>query len=155
ICLEDDLLRIFAAERLDAIMRGLGIRDDEAIVHPWMNKALETSQRRVQQRNFEIRKNLLKFDDVANDQRKDVLEQSIQFMKRADVSSIVRDMRQETAETMVNRYMPEKAYAEQWDIPDMMTDVDDVFGLRPPIDRWAAEEGIANPEVIERLVKEV
>jgi preprotein translocase subunit SecA len=85
ICLEDDLLRIFAADRLDAIMRGLGIRDGEAIVHPWMNKALETSQRRVEQRNFEIRKNLLKFDDVINDQRKAIFEQRIDFMRTADV----------------------------------------------------------------------
>jgi preprotein translocase subunit SecA len=155
ICLEDDLLRIFAAERLDAIMRGLGIREDEAIVHPWMNKALETSQRRVEQRNFEIRKNLLKFDDVINDQRKVVFEQRIEFMRTADVSGIVKDMRHEVAETAVSRAMPEKAYAEQWDVPGLIESVEEVFGISPPIAEWAHEEGIANAEVLERLLKEI
>ncbi len=155
ICLEDDLLRIFAAERLDAIMRGLGIREDEAIVHPWMNKALETSQRRVEQRNFEIRKNLLKFDDVINDQRKVIFEQRIDFMRTADVAPIIRDMRHSAAEMMVNRCMPEKAYAEQWATLDLEAMVEDTFGLQLPIADWAKEEGIANDEVRERLTKAV
>jgi preprotein translocase subunit SecA len=155
ICLEDDLLRIFAAERLDAIMRGLGIREDEAIVHPWMNKALETSQRRVEQRNFEIRKNLLKFDDVINDQRKVIFEQRIDFMRTADVAPIIRDMRHSAAEMMVNRCMPEKAYPEQWATLDLEAMVEDTFGLNLPIADWAKEEGIANDEVRERLVKAV
>jgi len=155
ICLEDDLLRIFAAERLDAIMRGLGIREDEAIVHPWMNKALETSQRRVEQRNFEIRKNLLKFDDVINDQRKVIFEQRIDFMRTADVAPIIRDMRHSAAEMMVNRCMPEKAYPEQWATLDLEAMVDDVFGIQVPIATWAQEEGIANDEVRERLTKAV
>ena len=155
ICLEDDLLRIFAAERLDAIMRGLGIQEDEAIVHPWMNKALETSQRRVEQRNFEIRKNLLKFDDVINDQRKVVFEQRIEFMRTADVSGIVKDMRHEVAETAINRAMPEKAYAEQWDVPGLIESIEEVFGISPPIADWAHEEGIANAECFERLLKEI
>ena len=103
ICLEDDLLRIFAAERLDAIMRGLGIQEDEAIIHPWMNKALETSQKRVEQRNFEIRKNLLKFDDVINDQRKAIFEQRIEFMRAADVAPIrSSDMRHERGREAVS-----------------------------------------------------
>jgi preprotein translocase subunit SecA len=155
ICLEDDLLRIFAAERLDAIMRGLGIREDEAIVHPWMNKALETSQRRVEQRNFEIRKNLLKFDDVINDQRKVIFEQRIDFMRTADVAPIIRDMRHSAAEMMVNRCMPEKAYPEQWAVLDLEAMVEDIFGLQVPIADWAKEEGIANDEVRERLIKTV
>ncbi|MGE3301780.1 MAG: preprotein translocase subunit SecA [Hyphomonadaceae bacterium] len=155
ICLEDDLLRIFAAERLDAIMRSLGIREDEAIVHPWMNKALETSQKRVEQRNFEIRKNLLKFDDVTNDQRKVVFEQRIEFMRVADVSPIVRDMRHEVVSSLVTRAMPEKAYAEQWDVAGLMETAEDIFGFAPPINIWAKEEGVANAEVSERLVKEV
>ncbi len=155
ICLEDDLLRIFAAERLDAIMRNLGIREDEAIVHPWMNKALETSQRRVEQRNFEIRKNLLKYDDVINDQRKVIFEQRIDFMRTSDVAPIIRDMRHSAAEMMVNRCMPEKAYPEQWAVADLEAMVEDVFGLELPITDWAKEEGIANEEVRERLVKHV
>jgi preprotein translocase subunit SecA len=155
ICLEDDLLRIFAADRLDAIMRGLGIQEGEAIVHPWMNKALETSQRRVEQRNFEIRKNLLKYDDVINDQRKAIFEQRIEFMRTADVASIIRDMRHDVVEKLVWRHMPEKAYPEQWNTPELMEEADEIFGFRSPVDRWAAEEGIAQPEIIERLTREV
>ncbi len=155
ICLEDDLLRIFAAERLDAIMRGLGIQEGEAIVHPWMNKALETSQRRVEQRNFEIRKNLLKYDDVINDQRKAIFEQRIEFMRTADVAPIVRDMRHDVAEKLVRRHMPEKAYPEQWDVAELTIEAEEIFGLHLPLDRWAAEEGIAQHEIIERLTREI
>ncbi len=155
ICLEDDLLRIFAADRLDAIMRGLGIQEGEAIVHPWMNKALETSQRRVEQRNYEIRKNLLKYDDVINDQRKAIFEQRIEFMRTADVAPIVKDMRHDVVEKLVWRHMPEKAYPEQWNTPELMDEAEEIFGFRSPVDRWAMEEGIAQQEIIERLTREV
>jgi preprotein translocase subunit SecA len=155
ICLEDDLLRIFAAERLDAIMRGLGIQDGEAIVHPWMNKALETSQRRVEQRNFEIRKNLLKYDDVINDQRKAIFEQRIEFMRTADVAPIVRDMRHDVTEKLISRHMPEKAYPEQWDIAGVTEEIEDIFGLRLPVAAWAAEEGVDQADILQRLTKEV
>ncbi|HYD87645.1 MAG TPA: preprotein translocase subunit SecA [Vitreimonas sp.] len=155
ICLEDDLLRIFAADRLDAIMRGLGIQEGEAIVHPWMNKALETSQRRVEQRNFEIRKNLLKYDDVINDQRKAIFEQRIEFMRTADVAPIVKDMRHDVVEKLVWRHMPEKAYPEQWNTPELMVEAEEIFGFRSPVDQWAMEEGIAQQEIIERLTREV
>ncbi|HWA01569.1 MAG TPA: preprotein translocase subunit SecA [Caulobacterales bacterium] len=155
ICLEDDLLRIFAAERLDAIMRGLGIQEGEAIVHPWMNKALETSQRRVEQRNFEIRKNLLKYDDVINDQRKAIFEQRIEFMRTADVAPIIRDMRHDVAEKLVHRFMPEKAYPEQWDIVELTAEAKEIFDIDAPFAAWAAEEGIAQDEIIERLIREI
>ncbi len=155
ICLEDDLLRIFAAERLDAIMRSLGIQEGEAIIHPWMNKALETSQRRVEQRNFEIRKNLLKYDDVINDQRKAIFEQRIEFMRTADVAPIVKDMRHDVVEKLVWRHMPEKAYPEQWNTPELMTEAEEIFGFTSPVDAWAREEGIAQQEIIERLTREV
>jgi preprotein translocase subunit SecA len=155
ICLEDDLLRIFAADRLDAIMRGLGIQEGEAIVHPWMNKALETSQRRVEQRNFEIRKNLLKYDDVINDQRKAIFEQRIEFMRTADVAPIVRDMRHDVVEKLVWRHMPEKAYPEQWNTPELIVEAEEIFGFKSPVDEWAAEEGIAQQEIIERLTRDV
>ncbi|MBB35687.1 MAG: preprotein translocase subunit SecA [Hirschia sp.] len=151
ICLEDDLLRIFAAERLDSIMRHLGIKEGEAIVHPWMNKALETSQRRVEQRNFEIRKNLLKYDDVTNDQRKAIFEQRIEFMRAADVSETIQEMREDTVESIVLRHMPEKSYAEQWNIEGLIEEVDESLGIRPPIAEWAAAEGVASAEVIEKL----
>ncbi|MBL8543122.1 MAG: preprotein translocase subunit SecA, partial [Hyphomonadaceae bacterium] len=155
ICLEDDLLRIFAADRLDAIMRGLGIQEGEAIVHPWMNKALETSQRRVEQRNFEIRKNLLKYDDVINDQRKAIFEQRIEFMRTADVSPIVRDMRHDVVEKLVWRHMPEKAYPEQWNTPELMLEAEEIFDIKAPVDQWAGEEGIAQQEIVERLTRTV
>jgi preprotein translocase subunit SecA len=155
ICLEDDLLRIFAAERLDAIMRGLGIQEGEAIVHPWMNKALETSQRRVEQRNFEIRKNLLRYDDVINDQRKAIFEQRIEFMRTADVAPIIRDMRHDVAEKLVWRHMPEKAYPEQWNVPELLIEADEIFGISIPFDRWAAEDGIAQQEIVDRVIREV
>ncbi|MET0182291.1 MAG: preprotein translocase subunit SecA [Caulobacterales bacterium] len=154
ICLEDDLLRIFAAERLDAIMRGLGIQEGEAIVHPWMNKALETSQRRVEQRNFEIRKNLLKYDDVTNDQRKAIFEQRIEFMRTADVSPIIRDMRHDVCDKLISRHMPEKAYPEQWDIAGLAEETIEIFGIEMPFSDWAAEEGIAHEEVLERMIRE-
>jgi len=153
ICLEDDLLRIFAAERLDGIMQALKIEEDEAIIHPWMNKALEISQKRVEQRNFEIRKNLLKYDDVINDQRKAVFAQRIDFMSSADVAETVKDMRNEVLETAVEAHMPLKALPEQWDSSGLREKVADIFDLDLPVDEWAREEGIASEEVLERLLK--
>jgi preprotein translocase subunit SecA len=155
ICLEDDLLRIFAADRLDSIMRTLGIQEGEAIVHPWMNKALETSQKRVEQRNFEIRKNLLKYDDVTNEQRKLIFEQRIEFMRTADVAPIVKDMRYDVVEKLVYKHMPEKAYPEQWAVRDLEDEIEEVTGLALPIEDWAGEEGIAHEEVLERIMAEV
>jgi preprotein translocase subunit SecA len=151
ICLEDDLLRIFAAERLDAIMRGLGIKEDEAITHKWMNKALETSQKRVEQRNFEIRKNLLKYDDVINDQRKVIFEQRIEFMRASSVIDTVRDMRHQMVEDMCFRHMPEKAYADQWNLSALEEEVADTLGLPSPVRAWASEEGAAAEEVSQKL----
>jgi preprotein translocase subunit SecA len=151
ICLEDDLLRIFAAERLDSIMRGLGIKEDEAITHKWMNKALETSQKRVEQRNFEIRKNLLKYDDVINDQRKVIFEQRIEFMRAPNVIDTVRDMRHQMVEDMCFRHMPEKAYADQWNLTGLEEEVADTLGLPSPVRAWASEEGSAAEEVSQKL----
>ncbi len=151
ICLEDDLLRIFAAERLDSIMRSLGIKEDEAITHKWMNKALETSQKRVEQRNFEIRKNLLKFDDVINDQRKAIFEQRIEFMRAASVSETINDMRRNVVDDMCTRHMPEKAYAEQWNMGDLEEEISDTLGMQLPVREWANEEGVGHEEVAQKL----
>ena len=151
ICLEDDLLRIFAAERLDAIMRGLGIKEDEAITHKWMNKALETSQKRVEQRNFEIRKNLLKFDDVTNDQRKAIFEQRIEFMRATSVNDTITEMRTQLVNDMCNRHMPEKAYQEQWNLADLEEEIADVLGLPVPVREWANTEGVEGKDIAERL----
>ena len=152
ISVQDDLLRIFAPERLDGIMRTLGMKEGEAIQHPWMSKALETSQRKVEQRNFDIRKNVLKYDDVMNDQRKAVFEQRIEFMTSDDVSDVIKDMRQQTAEDLVEAHIPPKAYADQWDVEGLTNEVKDTFGLDLPIADWAAEEGIADEEILERIV---
>ena len=155
ISLEDDLLRIFAAERLDGIMRRLGIQEDEAIVHPWMNKALETSQKKVEQRNFEMRKNLLKYDNVINDQRKAIFEQRIDFMRSGDVTETIASMRHEVAEDLVHAAMPARSYADQWDVDGLSEEVRKVFGIEPNIRKWASEEGVANTEIIERLVSDI
>ncbi|MBP9234246.1 MAG: preprotein translocase subunit SecA [Hyphomonadaceae bacterium] len=153
ICLEDDLLRIFAAERLDSIMRSLGIKEDEAITHKWMNKALETSQKRVEQRNFEIRKNLLKFDDVTNDQRKAIFEQRIEFMRAGSVIDTVTEMRHQLINDMCLRHMPEKAYQDQWNMTDLEEEIADVLGLSLPVREWSAEEGVATAEVAAKVIE--
>jgi preprotein translocase subunit SecA len=150
---EDDLLRIFAGERLDAIMRTFGVQENEAITHKWLNSAIATAQKKVEQRNYEIRKNLLKYDDVVNDQRKAVFEQRAEFMTADDISDVVAEMRHDTIEDFVTRHLPPKAYAEQWDVEGLEFHVRDWLGLDLPIKAWAAEDGIANEEIFERIVK--
>jgi preprotein translocase subunit SecA len=150
---EDDLLRIFAGERLDAIMRTFGVQEGEAITHKWLNTAIASAQKRVEQRNYEIRKNLLKYDDVVNDQRKAVFEQRQEFMEADDLSDVVDEMRLDTIEDLVSRHLPPKAYAEQWDVAGLEEHVRDHLGLDLPIRAWAAEDGIANEEIQERIVK--
>jgi preprotein translocase subunit SecA len=150
---EDDLLRIFAGERLDGIMRTFGVQEGEAITHKWLNSAIATAQKRVEQRNYEIRKNLLKYDDVVNDQRKAVFEQRAEFMAAADLSEVIGEMRRDTIEDFVTRHLPPKAYAEQWDVEGLEHHVREFLGLDLPIKAWAAEDGIANEEIEERIIK--
>ncbi len=150
---EDDLLRIFAGERLDAIMRTFGVQEGEAITHKWLNNAIATAQKRVEQRNYEIRKNLLKYDDVVNDQRKAVFEQRQEFMESSDLSDIIHEMRHDVVDDLVLRHLPPKAYAEQWDIEGLTERVKSILGLDLPLAEWAAEEGIADEEMRERLTK--
>lgn len=150
---EDDLLRIFAGDRLDAIMRTFGVQEGEAITHKWLNNAIATAQKRVEQRNYEIRKNLLKYDDVVNDQRKAVFEQRQEFMESSDLSEIITEMRHDTIDDLVARHLPPKAYAEQWDIEGLTERVKSILGLDLPIAEWAAEEGIADEEMKERITK--
>jgi preprotein translocase subunit SecA len=150
---EDDLLRIFAGERLDAIMRTFGVAEGEAITHKWLNGAIATAQRKVEQRNYEIRKNLLKYDDVVNDQRKAVFEQRQEFMDATDLSDIVTEMRNDTITDLVDRFLPPKAYAEQWDIAGLDERVKSLLGLDLPLADWAAEEGIANEEFLQRITQ--
>jgi preprotein translocase subunit SecA len=151
LSLEDDLMRIFGSERIDSMLQKLGLEEGEAIVHPWVNKALEKAQQKVEARNFEIRKNLLKFDDVMNDQRKVIFEQRKELMESEDVSEEVNDMRAQVIDDMVNRCIPEKAYAEQWDTDSLHEEVLRIFGRDLPIADWAKEEGIAEGEIRERL----
>ena len=154
LSLEDDLMRIFGSERIDTMLRKLGLEEGEAIIHPWINKALEKAQKKVEERNYEIRKNLLKFDDVMNDQRKVIYEQRKELMITEDVSETVVEMREQAIEDMVTRCIPEKAYAEQWDTDTLNEDVARVLALDLPVKEWAGEEGIADEEICERLMKE-
>jgi preprotein translocase subunit SecA len=148
---EDDLMRIFAGDRLDAIMRTFGVAEGEAISHRMLNKAVETSQKRVEQRNYEIRKNLLKYDDVVNDQRKAIFEQRQEFMDSEDLSELVTDFRRDVVSDLVERHMPPNAYAEQWDIDGLSDKVKSTLGLDLPLHDWAAEEGVSNEEIEERI----
>jgi len=148
---EDDLLRIFAGERLDSIMRTFGVQEGEAITHKWLNSAIATAQKKVEQRNYEIRKNLLKYDDVINDQRKAVFEQRQEFMEAEDLQEIIGEFRSDTINDFVARHLPPKAYAEQWDVEGLDAHVRSFLGLELPIAEWAAEEGIANEEIEKRI----
>ncbi len=150
---EDDLLRIFAGERLDAIMRTFGVQDGEAITHKWLNAAIAKAQTRVEQRNYEIRKNLLKYDDVVNDQRKAVFEQRQEFMESSDLSEVIAEMRTDVVEDLVARHVPPKAYAEQWDIEGLHERVQAILGLDLPLKEWAAEEGVDDEVFRERIGK--
>jgi preprotein translocase subunit SecA len=153
ISLTDDLMRIFGSQRLDVWLGRLGLKDGEAIIHPWVDKALEKAQRKVEERNFEIRKNLLRFDDVMNDQRKVIYDQRLLIMRAEDVSELVADMRAELIEDLVKAAIPSGAYAEQWNVAELHDRVQQIFGLDLPVKGWAAEEGIADEEVTERLKK--
>jgi preprotein translocase subunit SecA len=155
LSLEDDLMRIFGSERIDSMLQKLGLEEGEAIIHPWVNKALEKAQQKVEARNFEIRKSLLKFDDVMNDQRKVIYEQRKELMATEDVSEDITGMRHQVIEDLVARCIPEKAYAEQWDTDSLHEETLRVFGLDLPITDWAKEEGIADEEILERLSKAV
>ncbi len=151
LSLEDDLMRIFGSERIDSMLQKLGLEEGEAIVHPWVNKALEKAQQKVEARNFEIRKNLLKFDDVMNDQRKVIYEQRKELMAVKDVSEDVAGMRYQVLDDLVSDCIPEKAYAEQWNIETLHEEVLRIFALDMPVADWAKEEGIADAEIRERL----
>jgi preprotein translocase subunit SecA len=150
---EDDLLRIFAGERLDAIMRSFGVQEGEAITHKWLNAAIAKAQTKVEARNYEIRKNLLKYDDVVNDQRKAVFEQRQEFMESEDLGEIVAEMRRDTIADLVSRHIPPKAYADQWDIEGLTERVKENLDLDLPIAEWAAEEGIADEEFMDRITE--
>ncbi|MGR6429619.1 preprotein translocase subunit SecA [Rhizobium sp. PAMB 3174] len=153
LSLQDDLMRIFGSERMDSMLQKLGLKDGEAIVHPWINKALERAQKKVEARNFDIRKNLLKYDDVLNDQRKVVFEQRVELMDADDISETVTDMRQEVIEAMISRHIPERAYAEQWDVKGLKAEIENVLNLDLPVEEWVKEDGIAEDDILARVTE--
>ncbi|MCP1199952.1 preprotein translocase subunit SecA [Notoacmeibacter sp. MSK16QG-6] len=152
LSLQDDLMRIFGSERMDGMLQKLGLQEGEAIIHPWINKALEKAQKKVEARNFDIRKNLLKYDDVMNDQRKVVFEQRLDLMDGEDLTDTIAEMREEVVEDMVHRHIPENAYAESWDIKGLAGEVEEALNLDLPIGEWVEEDGIAEDDIRERIL---
>ena len=151
LSLEDDLMRIFGSDRLDKVLSGLGMKEGEAIVHPWVNKSLERAQAKVEGRNFDIRKQLLKFDDVMNEQRKVIFSQRRDIMKAKDLSEVAKDMRDQVIDDLVHDYMPPKTYADQWDTKGLHDSVVENLGLDVPVIDWANEEGVDDDDIRERL----
>ncbi len=155
LSLEDDLMRIFGSERMDGMLQKLGLKEGEAIVHPWINKALEKAQQKVEARNFDIRKNLLKFDNVMNDQRKEIFEHRIAIMKGEQVAETVDEYRHDIIDELITKHIPPNAYAEQWDAEALRERLREAVGMDFAVDEWAKEEGIADEEIRERVLKPV
>ena len=155
LSLEDDLMRIFGSDRLDSMLTRLGLKDGEAIIHPWINKALEKAQQKVEARNFDIRKNLLKFDNVQNDQRKEIFEHRVNLMKDESVAETVAGMRHDFVDDIVAKHVPEHAYAEQWHVAELKEELTRVLGIDLPVEAWAKEEGIADEELLTRIEQRV
>ncbi|MBT9247165.1 preprotein translocase subunit SecA [Gemmobacter fulvus] len=153
LSLEDDLMRIFGSERLDSVLSKLGMKDGEAIVHPWVNKSLERAQAKVEGRNFDMRKQLLKFDDVMNDQRKAIFGQRMEIMQAEDLSEIVQDMRYQVVDDLVEEFMPSKSYPEQWNSAGLYAACIEKLGLDVKVIDWAKEEGVDQDVIRERLEK--
>ncbi len=151
LSLEDDLMRIFGSERLDKVLSTLGMKEGEAIVHPWVNKSLERAQAKVEARNFDIRKQLLKFDDVMNDQRKVIFAQRREIMESADLSEVAADMRHQVIDDLVTLHMPPKSYADQWETEALQAEVIAKLGIDAPVIAWADEEGVDDNDIRERL----
>jgi preprotein translocase subunit SecA len=152
LSLEDDLMRIFGSDRMGGMLQRLGLQEGEAIIHPWINKALEKAQKKVETRNFDTRKNVLKYDDVMNDQRKEIYAQRREFMRSDSVSAVVAEMREDVIEALVARRIPEKVFAEQWQSAELAADIKRLLGLDLPTTDWAAEEGIDETAIRERII---
>jgi preprotein translocase subunit SecA len=151
LSLEDDLMRIFGSDKLDAVLSKLGMKEGEAIIHPWVNKSLERAQAKVEGRNFDIRKQLLKFDDVMNDQRKAIFSQRREIMEAEDIEDIARDMRNQVVADLIDTHMPAKTYADQWDTDGLHAAVVESLNLDVPVAEWAAEEGVDQEAIRERI----
>lgn len=155
LSLQDDLMRIFGSDRLDGMLKTLGLKEGESIVHPWINKALEKAQQKVEARNFDIRKNLLKFDNVMNDQRKVIFDQRITIMNGEEISETIDDMRHDVINELVREHIPENAYAEQWNSVGLRDRLREAVAVDFPVEDWAKEEGIADEEIRERVTTAV
>ncbi|MBL4929688.1 preprotein translocase subunit SecA [Fuscibacter oryzae] len=153
LSLEDDLMRIFGSERLDKVLSSLGMKEGEAIVHPWVNKSLERAQAKVEGRNFDIRKQLLKFDDVMNDQRKAIFGQRMEIMEAEDLDEIARDMRHSVIDDLVDAYLPPKSYADHWNAQGLRLGIAEKLNLDLPVVDWAAEEGVDQDVMRKRITE--
>lgn len=153
LSLEDDLLRIFAAERVEKILNWAGMEDGEAISHRFVNKALETSQRKLEEHNYEIRKNIIKYDDVVNEQRKAIFEQRKEIMEADDINDVVKEMREQAIEDMVKRHIPPRSYPEQWDVEGLEKEAQHILNIDIPVKEWANSEDVAEEEVIEKIIE--
>ena len=153
LSLQDDLMRIFGSDRMDSVLQRLGLQKGEPISHPWVNKAIEKAQQKVEARNFDIRKTLLQYDDVMNDQRRVIFEQRRDVMKSDDVSELVTDMRHDVIHELIAKFIPENAMHEQWDIPGLHEETLRLLDLDLPLTAWAAEEGIADEEIRDRIME--
>ena len=151
LSLDDDLMRIFGSERLEKVLNTLGMKEGESIVHPWVNKSLERAQAKVEGRNFDIRKQLLKFDDVMNDQRKVIFGQRREIMESDDLAEITQDMRHQVIDDLVTQFMPPKSYADQWDVEGLQSGLVENLGVDAPVVDWAAQEGADDDTIREKL----
>ncbi len=151
LSLDDDLMRIFGSERLEKVLSTLGMKEGEAIIHPWVNKSLERAQAKVEGRNFDVRKQLLKFDDVMNEQRKVIFKQRLDIMRTEDLSEIVRDMRVEVIDDLIDKHMPPKSYADQWDTEGLYAAIIEYLNIDVPVMAWGDEEGVDDEQITERL----
>ena len=155
LSLQDDLMRIFGSERMDGMLKKLGVQEGEAISHPWVNKAIERAQKKVETHHFDIRKQLLKFDNVLNDQRHAIFEQRREIMVADDISYITEAIVEELIENYVASAMPERATHQQWELESLHAEIYRIFGLDLPLEKWAKEDGVANEEMIARIQKSV
>ncbi|MEE8658676.1 Protein translocase subunit SecA [Acetobacteraceae bacterium EV16G] len=151
LSLEDDLMRIYGGEKMGSLWKKLGMKEGEAIVHPWLNKALERAQKKVEARNFDLRKNILKYDDVMNDQRKEVYQHRREYMAMEDVSSVIEEMRAHAIEDAVAARIPEKSFPEQWESADLESDLHQLLALDVPVQNWAQEDGVDRDVVSARV----
>jgi len=155
ISLSDDLMRIFGSEKMDGMLQSLGIKQGEAIAHRWINKAIQKAQQKVEARNYDIRKSLLKFDDVMNDQRKVIYKERTKIMETKNIKDFIHNMKKETLDNIISKYIPKDSYFEQWNLSQLEKDVEEIFKIKKDIKKIGKKEGIADEEIKEIILKEI